>query len=372
MSCTNEAISRDGEQFKCPTCGKKVVNYCKNMAAMTLRDTIYEKLHKQEEETRELQSKIEEKTKQLEQFLEDFNQQKITFNKSLEKEKLRSTSLEQKLHHLSEKHVESEELIELLERKIEATQRSSIQQESKLRKEKEKLEEMTRNLKKEDEEKLNKLQCKIKQMEINYQSSLHNKIQLERSHVKAIKTLREREKEVQKIKYEMKKQEKEKLTQSDGLLENVTKYVSTFFLSTPAEGFIRDLSLYLLKETRGARKEGKVKKAIFQNHANSIVALKRIEFNRSILCPPSFTTSISSYFWSTPTIDPEQVSKERISALREAMLLHKLKHPYILHLDCLVASPGTVLFYFYHPFFFSSQIKNQFLLGPFLLAVPLL
>ena len=350
-SCTNEAISREGEKFQCPTCGKRVVNYCKNIAAMTLRDTIYEKLRKQEEETRELQSKIEKKTRQLEKFLEDFNQQKVTFTKSLEKEKQRSLTLEQKVNQLSEKHAESEELIELLERKIEATQRSSVQQEQKLRREKEKLEEMTRNLKKEDEEKCNQLQCKIRQMERNYQNSLHNKMQLEKSHVKAIRTLREREKEVQKIKYEMKKQEKEKLIQSEGLLENVTKYVTTFFSSPSTEGFLRDISLYLLKETRGARKEGKVKKAIFQNLSNSIVALKRIDFNRSILCPPSFTTSISSYFWSTPTVDPELVAKERCSSLREAMLLYKLKHPYILHLDCLVTNSGADHFFLQFPYF---------------------
>jgi hypothetical protein len=187
------------------------------------------------------------------------------------------------------------------------------------------------------------LEKKIKLMENQLKSSMRVQADLEYMRSMAIHQLQQREEEVKTIRVQMKRQVNSSAIQlpsgsQEGLLNSVGKLVGTFFWGSTASGtgIVRPVSDYRIAETRGNRKDGRVKKASFLPE-HQIVALKRVVF-QSPSAETSMLSSFVSSWWSTPepVVDPNKAKAQASLSFREAMLLSKLQHEHLISVEKLV------------------------------------
>jgi hypothetical protein len=218
---------------------------------------------------------------------------------------------------------------------------------------------MQRNKETQELHAMNELQKKIRGMEMQLQSSSRVQADLERMCSLTIQQLQDREEEVKTIRFQMKRQVNSNAIQirnsQDGLIGSMGKLVGTFFWGSTSGslvGLVRPINDYRLCETRGNRKDGRVKKAVYLPDQHD-VALKRVQFQRPTNEPSVLSSLVSSWFASSkPELaDPQKERAQASLNFREAMLLFKLQNDYIIRLENIVdVSPvrlfPIIFFYF--------------------------
>lgn len=152
-----------------------------------------------------------------------------------------------------------------------------------------------------------------------------------------------------------------------GVMETVQTMISSWWWKSPSDFPVSSLAEYKLLEVRGARRDGRVRKAR-HHQLQRLVALKKVNFDHTQLGKGSVLSTTVSGLWqlavdgAQPPVNPEILDRARANAFREVMLLHSLVHPHIVPLLGLVAggkgSFHVALPYLEHDLAYLSKAKK--------------
>merc|ERR1712137_373485 len=333
----------NGGVFKCPRCEEIVTNVCENKYAASLASALREattsqQLHELEKENKLLQDRLQTQQEEYEKMMQQI---------SSETEQLRS--------NLDNERYQNHELTE----KMEQAKISTENQVKALEKEKHQLLLMKQNEKDSSVEAMKLLDKKIKSMQTNLDKSRATQKNLERMCQRTVQQLTTSESEAEKMRLQLKNEQTKASSQGssgyivDSLSKSVTNLLWTSESSTSQRNIdlVKSISQFELMEIRGNRKDGRVRKAVC---GAATYALKQVKFDSSLLDDQSLMGTFRSYWYSKTEqqLAEERVKRreQKISTLREAMLLFKLNCDFILSLNGIVKSNEPGEFYLQLPF----------------------
>eukprot|EP00339_Tiarina_fusa_P029721 CAMPEP_0117015646 /NCGR_PEP_ID=MMETSP0472-20121206/12458_1 /TAXON_ID=693140 ORGANISM="Tiarina fusus, Strain LIS" /NCGR_SAMPLE_ID=MMETSP0472 /ASSEMBLY_ACC=CAM_ASM_000603 /LENGTH=510 /DNA_ID=CAMNT_0004719487 /DNA_START=536 /DNA_END=2068 /DNA_ORIENTATION=+ len=245
----------------------------------------------------------------------------------------------------------SEALIHDLEQKIESTKNMSQKQLMELEKERSLLVEMQQNEKEQATDAISNLQLKISSMEKRLKVNNVLQKNLEKMCKQTVNELHEREGEVKNVRAQMKKEQVQRTkSQPEGIIDSLSRSMTSLLWTNEVDrtkvNLVKPLNAFSLREIRGNRKDGRVRKA---TNKGSIQALKIVKFDASVL-PSQSVLGTFGMFWRSKTeqeLEAERVRRVEVQteAFREAMLLFKLNSEHLLPLQGIVK--GTELGEFY-------------------------
>lgn len=338
------------EEFHCPKCRKRVISISENKYAMELAHHLENtqitpaKLQQLEDQNSQLLEELQKQKEEFEELEKSRERERNKLRESLDSEREQNSQLSNQLDQLENSHQnykkKSETLIKDLEQQILKTKSSNEKQLYLLEQEKVKLIEMQTNEKIQADGAIDELQSKIQNMEKKLKVNNILQKNLEDMCKRTVNELHNRENEIMNVRAQIKKENQQ--VKEYGILDSLSRSVSSYLFSSeqnPNVDLVKNIDNFELREIRGNRKDGRVRKAVLRD-SYSVVALKHVKFNKSILGDQSVLGTLGS-FWRTKTdrdIEKEKVlrKEEQINAFREPMLLYKLNHEYLLPLKGII------------------------------------
>lgn len=374
-------LAEENDQtFRCPSCNKEVITVCENRQAMELAKRVMEMqanpqhLKDLEQENQSLHEQIQQQQQEHEKLLRNQRQSQAELNHTLTNEREERAVLEKRLEEILRSHDDfkqhSGQMTRKLQQQIQETKMASESQVLSLEKERQNLLQLKEKERESASEAMVELQNKIYRMERSLQSNQALQRSLERSCQRTISELQQRETEVESIREQMKRQTAAQRTRStpESLIESVSQGMASLLWSS-ADGIgasirsssqgvtlnlLQPIDRYELREIRGDRKEGRVRKAIVKSSGET-VALKLVTFDPSVLPDNSVLGTLTRFSWygkSEEQLEKERVrlSEEEVAAFREAMLLFKLNSESIISLAAIVQTNEPGRFYLQLPY----------------------
>jgi len=372
-----EQAEENERALRCPTCNKEVITVCENRQAMELAKRIMEMqanpqhLKELEDQNQSLHEQLQRQQQEHEKLLNNQRKSQEQLSHTLTNEREERAILEKRMEEILHSHDEFKNRSELMTRKlqqqIQETKATSENQVLTLEKERQNLLQLKEKERESASETMVALQNKISRVEQSLQSNQALQRSLERSYQRTVSELQQREIEVQNAREQMKKQAAQRTRSTpESLIESVSQGMSFLWSSAdgigpnirnssgPAPTLVQPVDRYELREIRGDRKDGRVRKAVIKSTGET-VALKQVDFDASVLPDNSMFGTITRFSWyskSEQQVEQERVrlSEEEISAFREAMLLFKLNCESIISLEAIVQTTQAGRFYLQLPY----------------------